>query len=431
MRLIHKIAANISVLLALAWPITAHGQNAAPAAKWKQLAKLTESNGKEQDLLGSSVAISRDGNTAAVAAAGWCPVQGHDGCGQGAIFVFVKPPTGWADMTETAMLTASDGQPGEYLGESVAISDDGSTIVAGAPYWPANGKGNGAVYVFTKPQSGWADGTETARLTTADLYATLGQSVAISGNTIAGGGPGFNKNQGAAYVFVQPEGGWENMKQTARLSPSDQGGYVGLSISIDDGTVVAGSFNAPAYVFVRPKNGWRNKTETAELTPSNGKPGYDFGYSVSISGETIAVGSPRYDHNHDKTGGGVYMYVKPEGGWRSMTQTALITVHARSTGLGYSVSLDSGGKGLVAAAPGWPDGLGQGEAALFKQPQSGWRTTSSPSATMAANDGHYQDGLGFSVSGSRVRSFAEPRSPRFAAQRLPARLARLEARRLV
>ena len=44
--------------------------------------------------------------------------------------MFVKPAGGWASATETAKLTASDGAAGDDLGQSVAISGD--TIVAGA-----------------------------------------------------------------------------------------------------------------------------------------------------------------------------------------------------------------------------------------------------------------------------------------------------------
>jgi hypothetical protein len=178
---------------------------------WKQLAKLTEARGLGYDWVGWSVAVSKDGNTVAVGAVGWCRYKGNEGCGQGAVFVFVKPASGWADMTETARLLASDGKPGDYLGESVAISDDGSTIVAGAPYWPANGQGNGALYVFVMPQGGWTNATENARLTTMDgAGVDLGSSVGISGNVIAGGGKYFNGSQGAAYVFAEP----------ARVSPS-------------------------------------------------------------------------------------------------------------------------------------------------------------------------------------------------------------------
>ena len=393
MRFIAKITGYVSVLLAIAWPMLAPSQDATAAAKWKQLAKLTESSGKEEDWLGWSTAISKDGNTAAVGAVGWCPQQGYNGCGQGAVFVFVKPPTGWANMTETAILTASDGQPGEYLGESVAISDDGSTIVAGAPYWPANGKGNGAVYVFLRPQGGWVTMTQTARLTSTD-GVDLGDVVGLSGDTVAAGAKYTNASQGAVYVFVKPDAGWKDGTQTARLTPSDHGGYVGWSVAIGTDTVVA-TGGAAAYVFVRPEKGWKNKTQDGKLTASDEQGKFDFGYSVSVNGEAVAVGAPNRDHN-----GGVYVYVRPADGWKSMTETALLTVHGRSTGLGYSVSLDSGGKSLVVGMPGWQAGGGQGEVALFKQPQSGWLTTSSPNATMKANDGRNLDCLGCSIAAS-------------------------------
>ena len=50
--------------------------------------------------------------------------------GQGAAYVFTEPGSGWADMTQTAKLTASDGAGGGYLGYSVSISGD--TVVVGA-----------------------------------------------------------------------------------------------------------------------------------------------------------------------------------------------------------------------------------------------------------------------------------------------------------
>jgi hypothetical protein len=183
----------------------------APTGAWKQLAKLTESKGRGEDYVGWSVAVSKDGGTVAVGAAGWCRYHGDEGCGQGAVLVFVKPATGWTDMTETALLLASDGQPGDYLGDSVAVSDDGSAIVAGAPLWPADGSFVGAAYVFERPQGGWTNGRESARLTSTDgSNVSLGQSVAISANTIVAGGPILNTDQGAAYVFVKPPGGWTN-----------------------------------------------------------------------------------------------------------------------------------------------------------------------------------------------------------------------------
>jgi hypothetical protein len=375
------------------------GGGSAIPGPWKQLAKLTEANGKEQDWLGWSVALSKDGNTAAVGAAGWCPHQGF-GCGQGAIFVFVKPASGWADMTETALLTASDGQPGEYLGESVAISDDGGTIVGGAPKWPANSQENGALYVFVRPQTGWVDGTERARLTATDIDTNLGQSVGMSGQTIVGGAEYFNGGRGAAYVFVEATAGWANRTQTARLTPSDgKGGAMGDSVSISGDTVVAGapitgvgSAGNGAYVFVKPKSGWKNKTENAKLTPSRGS-GLGLGYSASISASTIAVGA-RFRSNNN---GAVYVYVKPVQGWRSMTETARLTVPPKFNLLGYSVSVDSNATNIIGGAPGW---RGQGAVDLFVRPTSGWKTTSKFKTRLTATDGKVMDNLGFSVSSS-------------------------------
>lgn len=396
-------------LLALLLGANVAAQNAQPTSEsavmpgpWKQLAKLTESKGQESDWLGWSVAISKDGSTAAVGAVGWC--RGHDfnGCGQGAIFVFVKPTGGWADMTETAMLIASDTQPGDYLGESVAISDDGSTIVAGAPDWPADHTFRGAAYVFVRPASGWTNMTETARLTSTDgSNVSLGQSVAISGNTIVAGGPSLNTLQGAAYVFVEPPTGWSSRTQTARLAPSDgKEGHLGDSVSVSGDTVVAGApisgmggAGDGAYVFVKPKNGWKNKTETAKLTASRGT-GFELGYSVSIRGDTVAVGADQKNNGN----GAVYMYVKPGSGWKSMTENARLTVPPKANGLGFSMSVDKDGKNVVAGAPGWQDGGGKGSADLFVRPASGWKTTSKFKARLTATDGRNPDELGFSVS---------------------------------
>ena len=65
----------------------------------------------------------------------------------------------------------------------------GTTIAAGAPGATVNENGyQGAVYVFTKPAGGWADETQAAELTATDGAAgdELGSSVAVSGSTIAG-----------------------------------------------------------------------------------------------------------------------------------------------------------------------------------------------------------------------------------------------------
>ncbi len=126
--------------------------------QWIEQGKLTASDGAERDVFGSAVAVS--GDTIVVGAVG-------DDAEQGSAYVFVKPAIGWANMTEAAKLTASDGAALDWFGYSVAV--DGDTIVVGAPGGPTGPSTiPGSAYIFIKPPGGWVDMTQTAKLTASD-----------------------------------------------------------------------------------------------------------------------------------------------------------------------------------------------------------------------------------------------------------------------
>ena len=64
--------------------------------------------------------------------------------------MFTEPGSGWANMTQTAKLTASDGAAGDRFGVSASISDN--TVVVGADFAAVGGNINqGAAYVFGIP----------------------------------------------------------------------------------------------------------------------------------------------------------------------------------------------------------------------------------------------------------------------------------------
>jgi hypothetical protein len=175
---------------------------------------LKASDGVNGDTFGLSVAI--DGNTVVVGAP-YATVNGNQN--QGAAYVFVKPASGWANMQQTAELTASDGQPLVYFGISVGIS--GRTLVVGDSGAEIGGnKAQGAAYVFVEPPTGWASTTETAKLTASDggYDSGFGSSVAISGNTLVVGAPQTYPIPGNAYVFVEPAGGWTDMTLDRRIN---------------------------------------------------------------------------------------------------------------------------------------------------------------------------------------------------------------------
>jgi hypothetical protein len=125
------------------------------------------------------------------------------------VYVFVMPTAGrWVSTTQTAELTASDGQSNDNLGYSVAVS--GRTIVAGADAQEIGSNDNqGAAFVYTEPSHGWkTTNADTAELTASNGVANdyLGDSVAVSGPTIVAGARQHTSGSqttdfGAAYVF--------------------------------------------------------------------------------------------------------------------------------------------------------------------------------------------------------------------------------------
>lgn len=275
-----------------------------PRSGWNnmtQTALLVPSDGgSDFDNFGASVAVSSDGSTVIVGESQYNPRYGTS-VGPGKVYVFIRPPGGWSgQVTETAQLTASDGVTGDELGSSVSIS--GNTILAGAPGSPPYASG-GAAYVFVEPAGGWKTSTQTARLSATGGVERVGTSVSISGNTVAVGSP--YQLTGTVDLFVEPAGGWVDMTQTAELTSSGKvsGGLMGSSVAIDGPIVVAGGpqatigsnqYEGAVYIFAEPPGGWKNMTQAATLTEPGGKPGDAFGTAVAITADTIVVGSPYY-----------------------------------------------------------------------------------------------------------------------------------------
>jgi len=372
---------------------------AKPAGGWGNMsshtAKLVNSDGAAGDFLGHSVAL--DGLTA-VAGASF-----HDTLGnfnQGAAYVFTGSPAGWSDMDETAKLRAIEKD--DNFGNSVAMSGD--TVVVGARFHDTLGNNSqGAAYVFVRTGSGWTDMLPAARLTASDgaEWDNFGNSVAMSGDTVVVGALG-NADQGAAYVFVRPSSGWTTMIDTAKLTASDgiAGDHLGWSVDIMGDTVVAGAPSSSivpgaAYVFVQPNSGWTDMTETAKLTPSDGVVSDEFGDAVAVDNNTVVVGAP--DHNSFK--GATYIYTRPQTGWKDTTETAKLTASdgAADDLLGWCV--DIRGNIVVAGAPLHATGGNtfQGAAYVFERPSSGWAAMTETDK-LVASDGVENDEFGMSVA---------------------------------
>ncbi len=334
------------------------------ARGWSQVGKLTAAVRRNDAGFGYGVAVHGD---TIVVGAYEDDIEGDDA---GAAYVFTRPANGWADMTQTARLTAgSDAADGDEFGKSVAVHGD--TIVVGAPEQGADAEG--AAYIFTKPANGWADGTETAKLSGDGNGDRFGRSVAVHGDTIVVGSNDGDDAKGEAYVFTKSAvtGVWDDWDDksasnaTARLTASARANndYFGRSVAVEGETIVVGApyddNKGSAHVFSKPDGGWTSTSTAAKLTASVGTANDQFGFSVALDGNTVVVGADQDDSSR----GSVYVFTKPQDGWTDTEGKDPLTAYDRSQNdrFGNFVAVD--GDTVLVGAVG--DDSDKGSAYVF------------------------------------------------------------------
>ncbi len=198
---------------------------------------------------GSSVAISADGNTAAVGA----PQDNN----LGAVFVFTRAGGVWTQ--QGGKLTGAGASAGARFGSSVALAADGNTVLVGGF---TDSSSVGAAWVFARSGATWA--AQSGKLT-AGLEETgkgeFGLSVALSGDgsTALIGGPTDNGFVGAAWEFVRSGGTWalQGGKLTGGAEETVNGEFgQSVALSADGNTALFGGTGdngsaGAAWVFTR------------------------------------------------------------------------------------------------------------------------------------------------------------------------------------
>lgn len=162
---------------------------------WLEQQVLRASDGMSGDGFGATVALS--GEIALIGAAG----DDDAGSESGSAYVFVRSAGRW---TQEQKLSATDGEPGDRFGASVALSD--RVALVGVPWDDVADVESGAVYAYARVGDAWV---EQLRLSASDGGRSqwFGSAVALDGrDTLIGaprghGEPPFGKpNEGVAYV---------------------------------------------------------------------------------------------------------------------------------------------------------------------------------------------------------------------------------------
>ena len=318
---------------------------------------------------------------------------------------------------QEAYIKASNPSSGNEFGSSVSIQGDtlvvASRLEDSSQTTITNGTtsstdvsvaDSGAVYVYKRNGSFWSQ-EAYLKANNADISDNFGQSVSISGDTIAVSSLNEDSNQititngsfastdnsksnsGAVYVYKRNGSFWSqeayiktsNSDANDRLGNNDNGSY--QTISIDKDTLVISSINegsnqttitngttassnnvltfaGAVYVYKRTNSNWQQE---AYLKASNSADSDVFGCSVSISGDTIAVGARNEGSNQTTitngttssadnsalNSGAVYVYKRVNNTW---SQEAYLKASNATSNYQFGVSVSLSGDRIVVGS---------------------------------------------------------------------------------
>lgn len=377
---------------------------------WAPEAYVKAANPNISDKFGSSLSLS--GDTLVVGATGEDSNQVTitNGTGanadnslfdSGAVYIYTRTGSSW---TQQAYVKAANADEYDFFGWSVSIS--GETLVVGAPREDSNQtiitngtdassnnalSQDGAAYVYRRNGENWTQeayvkGTND----NAGFSHHLGQYVVVSGDTLAvaafddgdgNGGPETSpSNAGGVYIFRRTGVTWtqEALVQADNAGRAD---FFGTSVALSGDTLAVGArledsnqniittsgntdnsrVNSGAvYVFRRNDTTW---SQEAFVKSSNSDSSDNFGASVALAGDSLAVGAPGEGSNQTiitngatasgdnslPAAGAVYLYRHSGSNW---IQEAYIKASNADTGDGFGTSVGLSGDSLVVGSPG-------------------------------------------------------------------------------
>lgn len=352
--------------------------------------KLTANDPAAQDFFGYRVAI--DGDTAVVGAYGKDAVEAEIG----AVYVYVRNGNLWS---RQQTIPAPTAVPDASFGRAVAVSGD--TVAIGSPFDDNTQSGAGAVYVYTRSAGVW---TQRAKLgTTATTSDRFGWAVALEGTTLVVGAPtddpGGANNAGATYVYTGSGASWT--QQGAALTASDalEDDQFGVSVALSVDTLAIGAegvegaqIDAGAvYVFTRSAGVWTQRTRLTVAANGDTTEQRLFGRSVAIDGGSLIVGEPGRLTNK----GAAYVYTGSGATWTLQGSALTASDGVGGDVFGHSVAL-RGDLALVGAYNEESDAspLNRGSVYVFRRSAGVWTQPDK----FLASDATANDRFGFGLA---------------------------------
>jgi len=416
---------------------TSPGTTSTPLpSNWEAQAYLKAPNAEAADQFGSSVSMSgdtivvgtrfEDSNQTTITN-GTTASLNNTGFDTGAAYVFFRTGNNWA---QQAYLKAPIADNNDQFGWALGVSGD--TVVVSAPIEDSNqttitngttasannlALSSGAVYVFQRTGSTW-ERQAYIKASNAGANDEFGTVLSISGDTLIVGARMEDSNQttitngttasadnsladsGAVYVFKRTGSIWD---QEAYLKAPNAGSLdeFGCAVSISGDKIAVGvraedsnqttitngstasadnslADSGAVYVFQRSGSTW---SQQAFLKASNAGASDLFGHSVSISGNTIAVGAFQEDSNQTTVTNGSTASAN-----NSLTDSGAVYVFQRAGSIWSQEAYLKAPNAGVGDAFGWTVSIDGDTIAVGARTEDSNQTTITNGTTASADD---------------------------------------------
>jgi len=243
---------------------------------------------------GTCVALSADGNTAAIGGPG-------DNNGLGAVWIFTRVGNIWTQQGSKLIgIGSTTVFPPQ---QSMALSADGKTLIIGNL---ADNNNQGSAIVYYENGGTWSQQGNKLIGTGGVGSSEQGTAVALSadGNIAISGGGGDNGGIGAAWIFTRSNGTWaqqgDKLIGSSPVGQPNEGSTVALSAD-GNTAIISGpydeigfgvNFTGASWVFTQHGGAWSQQGNKLIASGTNTNP--DQGYSISLSadGSTLITGGP-------------------------------------------------------------------------------------------------------------------------------------------
>ncbi|NUQ48097.1 MAG: thrombospondin type 3 repeat-containing protein, partial [Phycisphaerae bacterium] len=203
------------------------------------------------------------------------------------------------------------------------------------------------------------------------------------------------------FVFPQTAVAGGPQTEAARLiaSDADADDHFGYSVSISTDTILvgaetddhaAGASAGSAYVFVNVGGIW---TQQAMLTATDAAAVDKFGSAVALSGDTAVIGAIFDDHAGGLNAGSAYVFTRTGGVWTQQTRLSASDA-AMLDFFGYSVAVDGDTALIGVPYDDHAGGADAGAAYVFVRSGGIW----TEQAKLTASDAATEDYFGWAVA---------------------------------